>query len=143
MSHYRTIRTQLTQGDALVRSLVAIGVVPETCQDLHRNALTVKNGWDSKWVAIKLTSQQLLAQGLIPSQLFGNGSLGYFWNEEAGAYEVVMDQASDGHKLARFNQMVAQRYGVTVATEQAQAAGWSVYEELQPDGSVVLTCTQY
>ena len=143
MSHYRRIQTNLIQGDALVRAITALGVVPAVSPDLHQNTLKVQNGWSDAWVSIRLTSEQLQAQGLISSRLFGGGAMGYRWSDEAQAYEVVFDQSSDSGKLARFNGMVAQRYGVEVAYSAAVAAGWSPVEETLADGSFVLTCSRY
>jgi hypothetical protein len=143
MSHYRSIKTSLTDGRLLVQALADLRIQPEVSADLTKNSVLVRNGWDHSQVAIRVPAQEVYNADLAGgSKFFGNGGFGYRWDAEQGSYELVSDPY-DRSIVDPVTQRVAQRYGVNTALQAAAAAGWSAFEEAMPDGTVVINCVQY
>jgi len=128
MSHFSTIKTELRDRDALVTALTALGHPPAFGPALVR-------GYRGQQESAELV--------VTPEQ---GGDLGFRFNAERGAYELVTDL--DLWKLPvppeRFLAQLQQRYALEAILAATHDEGFQVAEQTcSDDGSVELVVTRW
>ena len=128
MSHFSTIKTELRDRDALVAALTALGHAPTAGPAQVR-------GYRGQ-----LETADLVV--LAPK----GGDLGFRWNAQNGAYELVTDldlwslQVPAERFLAKLNQ----RYALEAILAASEAEGFQVAQQTnQDDGAIELVVTRW
>ena len=128
MSHFSTVKTELRQLEPLVQSLKDLGYSPD--QDLR----TVR-GYRGQIVTADLAIS-----------LDNGGDLGFRWNEQTGAYELVtdLDLWRQNIPIERFLSKLTQRYALNTILKVSGTEGFQVAEQLvKQDGSIELVVTRW
>ncbi len=128
MSHFTTIKTELRDREALAEALIALGHPPEA------TARPVR-GYRG----------QVVSAELVVSTAEGS-DLGFRWNAERGAYELVtdLDLWKQPVPLERFLAQLHQRYALQAVLAASQAEGFQVAEQSSShDGTIELVVTRW
>lgn len=128
MSHFSTIKTELRDRDALVAALTALGHAPSAGPRQVR-------GYRG----------QLETAELVISASNG-GDLGFRWNADNGAYELItdLDLWSMPVPPERFLAQLNQRYALEAILAASAAEGFQVSEQTtQQDGGIELVVTRW
>ena len=128
MSHFSTVKTELRQLEPLVQALNDLGFSPEQGDRPVR-------GYRGQTVTADLAVA--MQQG---------GDLGFRWNSETGAYELVtdLDLWKQPIPVERFLAKLTQRYAFNSVLSASNREGFQVAEErVTQDGSIELVVTRW
>ena len=128
MSHFSTVKTELRQLEPLVQALNDLGYSPEQGQRSVR-------GYRGQTVTADLAVA-----------LQDGGDLGFRWNAESGAYELVtdLDLWKQAVPVERFLAKLTQRYAFNTVLAASSREGFEVAEQsTAQDGSIELVVTRW
>lgn len=130
MSVYRKIKTRFTDDRKLCAALQSLGLQPQTAANPLENSLEIRNSFDALPCAVLVSDTGKYQVGW--------GGIGFAWN--GSEYEVIHDHMYSVE--ARANGLLAdlrQQYAKQELYAAAALNGYTVTEELAPDGSLLLT----
>ena len=128
MSHFSTVKTELRQLEPLVQALTDLGFAPDQGNRPVR-------GYRGQTVSADLAVT--MDQG---------GDLGFRWNAETGAYELVtdLDLWKQTIPVERFLSKLTQRYAFNSVLQASNQEGFQVSEQrIAQDGSIELVVTRW
>ena len=128
MSHFSTVKTELRQLEPLVQALNDLGYSPEQGQRSVRG----------------YRGQTVTADLAVAMQ--DGGDLGFRWNAESGAYELVtdLDLWKQTIPVERFLAKLTQRYAFNTVLAASSREGFEVAEQsTAQDGSIELVVTRW
>ena len=128
MSHFSTVKTELRQLDPLVQALKDMGFPPEQVARPVR-------GYQGQTVTADLAVTMQVG-----------GDLGFRWNAQSGAYELVtdLDLWKQQIPIERFLAKLTQRYALNTVLAATANEGFQVAEQTQAqDGSIELVVTRW
>ena len=128
MSHFSTVKTELRQLEPLLQALTDLGFKPE-------HGSRPVRGYQGQTVTAELAVP--MEQG---------GDLGFRWNSESGAYELVtdLDLWKQQVPIERFLAQLTQRYALNTILAATDSEGFQVAEQKQTqDGSIELVVTRW
>ena len=128
MSHFSTVKTELRQLDPLVQALKDMGYSPEQGERSVR-------GYQGQTVTADLAVTMQVG-----------GDLGFRWNAQSGAYELVtdLDLWKQQIPIERFLAKLTQRYALNTVLAATANEGFQVAEQTQAqDGSIELVVTRW
>lgn len=128
MSHFSTVKTELRQLEPLVQALNDLGYSPEQGQRSVRG----------------YRGQTVTADLAVAMQ--DGGDLGFRWNAESGAYELVtdLDLWKQAVPVERFLAKLTQRYAFNTVLAASSREGFEVAEQsTAQDGSIELVVTRW
>jgi len=128
MSHFSTVKTELRQLEPLVQALNDLGYAPEQGQRSVRG----------------YRGQTVTADLAVAMQ--DGGDLGFRWNAESGAYELVtdLDLWKQAVPVERFLAKLTQRYAFNTVLAASSREGFEVAEQsTAQDGSIELVVTRW
>ena len=126
MSHFSTIKTKFKDGNQLVEALIEIGL--DDAQ--HEQSVMV--------VADK---EHAKGHPNVEVHITAGNDIGFRWNEETEAYELVTDLQSWDRNIPveRFLQKLHQHYAFKNILQSTKEMGYTVEEEPFPsDGAIEL-----
>jgi len=128
MSHFSTVKTELRQLEPLVQALEDLGYNPQQGERSVR-------GYRGQTVTADLAVA--MQEG---------GDLGFRWNEQTGAYELVtdLDLWKQTIPIERFLAKLTQRYALNTVLSATDREGFQVSEQrVTQDGSIELVVTRW
>ena len=128
MSHFTTIKTQISQKEVLVEALQLLGYYAEENQEL------------------KVTGAHGVNHEVVNADLAISKDIGFRLNETTGTYELVTDLETWGENVPvkRFIDKVNQQYSRMLVHSTVKEEGFQVQEEWEmDDGSIELTVTRW
>ena len=128
MSHFSTVKTELRQLEPLVQALNDLGYAPEQGQRSVRG----------------YRGQTVTADLAVAMQ--DGGDLGFRWNAESGAYELVtdLDLWKQTIPVERFLAKLTQRYAFNTVLAASSREGFEIAEQsTAQDGSIELVVTRW
>ena len=128
MSHFSTVKTELRQLEPLVQALEDLGYFPEQGERPVR-------GYRGQTVTADLAVA--MQEG---------GDLGFRWNAQTGAYELVtdLDLWKQTIPIERFLAKLTQRYAFNTVLTATSNEGFQVSEQrVTQDGSIELVVTRW
>tara|TARA_Y100001970_G_scaffold228785_1_gene283492 strand:- start:232 stop:663 length:432 start_codon:yes stop_codon:yes gene_type:complete len=128
MSHFTTIKTQISQKEVLVEALQLLGYYAEENQEL------------------KVTGAHGVNHEVVNADLAISKDIGFRLNETTGTYELVTDLEtwSENVPVKRFIDKVNQQYSRMLVHSTVKEEGFQVQEEWEmDDGSIELTVTRW
>ena len=128
MSHFSTVKTELRQLEPLVKSLRELGYSPEQGEHSVR-------GYQGQTVTAEIAVS-------MPS----GGDLGFRWNDQSGAYELVtdLDLWKQTVPVERFLAQLTQRYALNTVLAATTLEGFEVAEQKESvDGAIELVVTRW
>ena len=128
MSHFSTVKTELRQLEPLVQALNDLGYSPEQGQRSVR-------GYRGQTVTADLAVS-----------MQDGGDLGFRWNAESAAYELVtdLDLWKQTIPVERFLAKLTQRYAFNTVLAASSREGFEVAEQsTAQDGSIELVVTRW
>lgn len=128
MSHFSTVKTQLKKREPLLQALNDLGYLPQEGNLLVRGyrGQTVK-------AEVAVTMEK-------------SGDIGFRWNEETQAYELVtdLDLWKQPVPVERFLSKLTQRYALNTVLSATSEEGFEVSEQKNNlDGSIELVVTRW
>ena len=126
MSHFSTIKTKFKDGNQLVEALIEIGL--DDAQ--HEQSVMV--------VADK---EHAKGHAYVEVHITAGNDIGFRWNEETEAYELVTDLQSWDRNIPveRFLQKLHQHYAFKNILQSTKEMGYTVEEEhFTSDGAIEL-----
>ena len=128
MSHFSTIKTQLKDAEPLIKALNNLGYI------INQEEKFIK-GYRGKFTAVDISM-------ILP----GDTTVGFKWNNNSNAYELVADL--DLWKLdlpvERFISKVTQMYAYQTIISKTKEDGYQIVEQKnQNDGSIELVLTKW
>ena len=128
MSHFSTVKTELRQLEPLVQALEDLGFIPDHGEQPVR-------GYRGQTVTADLAVA-----------IDDGGDLGFRWNAQTGAYELVtdLDLWKQNIPFERFLAKLTQRYALNTILKASDSEGFQVAEEqVKQDGSIELVVTRW
>ena len=128
MSHFSTVKTELRQLEPLVQALEDLGYSPEQGERPVRG----------------YRGQTVTADLAVAMQ--DGGDLGFRWNDQSGAYELVtdLDLWKQTIPIERFLAKLTQRYAFNTVLSATSNEGFQVSEQrVTQDGSIELVVTRW
>ena len=128
MSHFSTIKTQLKDAEPLIKALNNLGYT------INQEEKFVK-GYKGKFTAVDISM-------ILP----GNTKVGFKWDNNSNAYELVTDLDLWKFELPveRFISKVTQRYAYETIISKTTEEGYQIVEQKnQNDGSIELVLTKW
>lgn len=128
MSHFSTIKTRLRKKEPLIKALVQLGYVPE-------NGKANVRGFRGQTVQAELAVK--MSKG---------GDIGFKWNENTKAYELVtdLDLWKQSIPVDRFLSKLTQQYALSTVLSATSEEGFQVAEKKNHiDGSIELVVTRW
>ena len=128
MSHFSTVKTELRQLEPLVQALEDLGYNPQQGERSVR-------GYRGQTVTADLAVA--MQEG---------GDLGFRWNDQTGAYELVtdLDLWKQTIPIERFLAKLTQRYALNTVLSATDREGFQVSEQrVTQDGSIELVVTRW
>ena len=128
MSHFSTIKTQLKEAEPLIKALDNLGYI------INQEEKFVK-GYKGKFTAVDISMN-----------LPGNTKVGFKWDNNSNAYELVTDLDLWKFELPveRFISKVTQMYAYNVIISKTGEDGYQIVEEKNKnDGSIELVLTKW
>ncbi len=128
MSHFSTVKTQLKKKEPLVQALHNLGYVPQEGEQIVR-------GYRGQTVKAEMAVQ--MPEG---------GDIGFRWNENSKAYELVtdLDLWKQSIPVDRFLSKLTQQYALTTVLSATAEEGFEVSEKKNNiDGSIELVVTRW
>lgn len=130
MSIYRKIQTRFTDGRKLAEALRNLGLAVQCAPDLRENTLTIRNSFDNSPCAV-------LVEDTARYQI-GWGGIGFSWNGHE--YDAIHDHmTSVEYRASKLLSDARQQYAKLELYEAASLNGYTVSEEVAPDGTILLT----
>ena len=128
MSHFSTIKTQLKDAEPLIRALNNLGYL------INKEEKFVK-GYKGKFTAVDISMN-----------LPGDTKVGFKWDNNSNAYELVTDLDLWRFDLPveRFISKVTQMYAYETIISKTKDDGYQIVEQKnQNDGSIELVLTKW
>ena len=128
MSHFSTIKTQLKDAEPLIKALNNLGYM------INQEEKFVK-GYKGKVTAVDINMN-----------LPGNTKVGFKWDNNSNAYELVTDLDLWKFELPveRFISKVTQMYAYETIISKTKEDGYQIVEQKnQNDGSIELVLTKW
>ena len=128
MSHFSTIKTQLRESDPLIKALNNLGYI------INQEENFVK-GYRGKFTAVDISMN-----------LPGETKVGFKWDNNSNAYELVTDLDLWKFELPveRFISKVTQMYAYQTIISKTKEDGYQIVEEKNTnDGSIELVLTKW
>jgi len=128
MSHFSTIKTQLKEVKSLIKALDQLGYVS------NQENKFIK-GYKGKFTAVDISMD-----------LPGNTKVGFKWDNNSSAYEIVTDLDLWKFEIPveRFISKVTQMYAYQTIISKTKEDGYQIVEEKNTnDGSIELVLTKW
>ena len=128
MSHFSTIKTQLKEADPLIKALKNLGYT------INQEEKFVK-GYRGKFTAVDISMN-----------LPGETKVGFKWDNNSNAYELVTDLDLWKFELPveRFISKITQMYAYQTIISKTKEDGYQIVEEKNTnDGSIELVLTKW
>ena len=128
MSHFSTIKTQLKEVKPLIKALSQLGYVT------NQENKFIK-GYNGQFTAVDISMD-----------LPGNTKVGFKWDQNSSAYELVtdLDLWKFNLPVERFISKVTQMYAYNVIISKTEQDGYQVVKETNKnDGSIELVLTKW
>ena len=128
MSHFSTIKTQLKEAEPLIKALNQLGYV------INQEKKFVK-GFRGQFTAVDISME-------LPSDT----KVGFKWDNNANAYELVtdLDLWKFDLPVERFISKVTQMYAYNTIISKTEEDGYQIVEQKnQNDGSIELVLTKW
>ena len=128
MSHFSTIKTQLKDADPLIKALTNLGY------NINQEEKFIK-GYRGKFTAVDISMN-----------LPGETKVGFKWDNNSNAYELVTDLDLWKFELPveRFISKVTQMYAYQTIISKTKEDGYQIVEEKNTnDGSIELVLTKW
>jgi len=128
MSHFSTIKTQLKDAEPLIKALNNLGYI------INQEEQFVK-GYRGKFTAVDISMN-----------LPGDTKVGFKWDNNSNAYELVTDLDLWKFELPveRFISKVTQMYAYETIISKTKEDGYKIVEQKnQNDGSIELVVTKW
>ena len=128
MSHFSTIKTQLKDAEPLIKALNNLGYI------INQEEKFVK-GYRGKFTAVDISMN-----------LPGDTQVGFKWDSNSNAYELVTDLDLWKFELPveRFISKVTQMYAYETIISKTKEDGYQIVEQKnQNDGSIELVLTKW
>ena len=128
MSHFSTIKTQLKEAEPLIKALNNLGYI------INQEEKFIK-GYRGKFTAVD-----------IGINLPGDTKVGFKWDNNSNAYELVTDLDLWNFELPveRFISKVTQMYAYETIISKTKEDGYQIVEQKnQNDGSIELVLTKW
>jgi len=128
MSHFSTIKTQLRDADPLINALNSLGYT------INQDEKFVK-GYRGKFTSVDISMN-----------LPGETKVGFKWDNNSNAYELVtdLDLWKFDLPVERFISKVTQMYAYQTIISKTKEDGYQVVEEKNKnDGSIELVLTKW
>ena len=128
MSHFSTIKTQLKDAEPLIKALNNLGYI------INQEEKFVK-GYKGKFTAVDISMN-----------LPGNTKVGFKWDNNSKAYELVTDLDLWKFELPveRFISKLTQMYAYQTIISKTKEDGYQIVEQKnQNDGSIELVLTKW
>ena len=128
MSHFSTIKTQLKDAEPLIKALNTLGYI------INKEEKFVK-GYRGKFTAVDISMN-----------LPGETKVGFKWDNNSNAYELVTDLDLWKFELPveRFISKVTQMYAYETIISKTKEDGYQIVEQKnQIDGSIELVLTKW
>ena len=128
MSHFSTIKTQLKDAEPLIKALNNLGYI------INQDEQFVK-GYKGKFTAVDISMN-----------LPGDTKVGFKWDNNSNAYELVTDLDLWKFELPveRFISKVTQMYAYETIISKTKEDGYQIVEQKnQNDGSIELVLTKW
>ena len=128
MSHFSTIKTQLKDAEPLIKALNNLGYI------INQEEKFVK-GYRGKFTAVDISMN-----------LPNNTKVGFKWDNNSNAYELVTDLDLWKFELPveRFISKVTQMYAYETIISKTKEDGYQIVEQKnQNDGSIELVLTKW
>ena len=128
MSHFSTIKTQLNDAEPLIKALNNLGYM------INQEEKFVK-GYKGKFTAVDISMN-----------LPGDTKVGFKWDNNSNAYELVTDLDLWKFELPveRFISKVTQMYAYETIISKTKEDGYQIVEQKnQNDGSIELVLTKW
>ena len=128
MSHFSTIKTQLKDSEPLIKALNNLGYI------INQEEKFVK-GYRGKFTAVDISMN-----------LPGDTKVGFKWDNNSNAYELVTDLDLWKFELPveRFISKVTQMYAYETIISKTKEDGYQIVEQKnQHDGSIELVLTKW
>ena len=128
MSHFSTIKTQLKEAEPLIKALNSLGYI------INQEEKFVK-GYRGKFTAVDISMN-----------LPGNTKVGFKWDKNSNAYELVTDLDLWKFELPveRFISKVTQMYAYQTIISKTKEDGYQLVEQNNKnDGSIELVLTKW
>ena len=128
MSHFSTIKTQLKDSEPLIKALNNLGYI------INQEEKFIK-GYKGKFTAVDISMN-----------LSGDTKVGFKWDNNSNAYELVTDLDLWKFELPveRFISKVTQMYAYETIISKTKEDGYQIVEQKnQNDGSIELVLTKW
>ena len=128
MSHFSTIKTQLKDAEPLIKALNNLGYI------INQEEKFIK-GYRGKFTAVDISMN-----------LSGDTKVGFKWDNNSNAYELVTDLDLWKFELPveRFISKVTQMYAYETIISKTKEDGYQIVEQKnQNDGSIELVLTKW
>ena len=128
MSHFSTIKTQLREAEPLIKALTQLGY------EINQEEKFVK-GYKGQFTAVDISMD-----------LPGETKVGFKWDNNSNAYELVtdLDLWKFNLPVERFISKVTQMYAYQTIISKTVEEGYQIVEEKnQNDGSIELVLTKW
>ena len=128
MSHFSTIKTQLKEAEPLINALINLGY------SINQEEKFVK-GYRGQFTAVDISMD-----------LSGDTKVGFKWNNNSNAYELVtdLDLWKSEIPVERFISKVTQMYAYQTIISKTKEDGYQIIEEKNKnDGSIELVLTKW
>ena len=128
MSHFSTIKTQLKDSEPLIKALNSLGYI------INQEEKFVK-GYRGKFTSVDISMN-----------LPGDTKVGFKWDNNSNAYELVTDLDLWKFELPveRFISKVTQMYAYETIISKTKEDGYQIVEQKnQNDGSIELVLTKW
>ena len=128
MSHFSTIKTQLKDAEPLIKALNNLGYT------INQEEKFVK-GYKGKFTAVDISMN-----------LPGDTKVGFKWDNNSNAYELVtdLDLWKFNLPVERFISKITQMYAYETIISKTKEDGYQIVEQKnQNDGSIELVLTKW
>ena len=128
MSHFSTLKTQLREAKPLIKALTQLGY------EINQEEKFVK-GYRGKFTAVDISMN-----------LPGDTKVGFKWDNNSNAYELVtdLDLWKFNLPVERFISKVTQMYAYQTIIAKTKEDGYQIVEQKnQNDGSIELVLTKW
>ena len=128
MSHFSTIKTQLKEAEPLIKALDQLGYI------INQEEKFIK-GYKGQFTAVDISMN-----------LTGNTKVGFKWDNNSNAYELVTDLDLWKFEIPveRFISKVTQMYAYHTIISKTKDEGYQIVEQKnQTDGSIELVLTKW
>ena len=128
MSHFSTIKTQLKDAEPLIKALNNLGYI------INQEEKFIK-GYKGKFTSVDISMN-----------LPGDTRVGFKWDKNSNAYELVtdLDLWKFNLPVERFISKITQMYAYETIISKTKEDGYQIVEEKnQNDGSIELVLTKW